>query len=205
MKLERICYWILIFGLIIILINLKYCSGRKPCPTLTKEIHDTIPVPGEPIIVEKPVPVYIKVPVLTPSGIITPTEEIISNIDSSEIVSAYFTLRNYSQKYSFPDGDIIVENEVFQNSLQNQKISPVFRKIETTKTYTDTVEKYIGRNILLFGGGLYGNKESPFTGGILSLSLKTKKDREISFGRMQNFSSGGFWFTEYKIPIHLKN
>lgn len=206
MRIERICYWILIFALGLLLLKLQYCSGRKPCPTITEKIiHDTIETVGPTIEIEKPVPVYIKVPVFTPSGIVTP-EEIISNVDSSEIVTDYFTLRSYSNKYSFPDGDIIIENEVFQNSLQNQKVSPVFKRIETTKfiTQTDTLYRPLKKTILFVGGGLYGDLSNPFAGGIFGLTLKTKKDLLIGAGRIQNFQGQGNYYIKTDFPIHLK-
>lgn len=206
MKPERICYWILIFGLIILIVNLKYCSGRKPCPTITeKTVYDTINK-TDTFYTERPKPAYVKRPFTITDGITfnTSLPEAPLLTDTAEMVSDYLDIKGYSQQYTLPEGTIIVENEVHRNSLQNQMLITNFKNVVTTNyiVQKDTVEVPFSRNVILFGAGVFGNKT---TAGVnVNLNWLTKKQAIYTAGWMQPFGMNGYFYVERKFPIRLR-
>lgn len=213
MKTERICYWTLIFALVILSLYQWRCTGRKPCPTITDGIvHDTTTV-VDTFYTPRPVAVSFKniKPIvkgdlfIDTSGLLTSIES--DTINTDDVISDYFDLKSYSYQYPFDSlgGTITVENEVYRNSLMNQRVIPVFKKITTTKTIkqTDTLYRYRGRNIVFAGLGFYGNGSTVFTGGIVDLSLKTRDEKIYSVGRIQDFGGDGYWFGKISFPIRF--
>lgn len=199
MKLERICYWILIFALGILLLKLQYCSGRKPCPTITRQvIHDTVDSKDS-AVTAKPKPVTRK---KTTIPITTTSSEVPLTIGADSIT---WSTNEYSQQYDLENGTVIVESQVEFNELKNQKVFLHTQKIDSTIIIkqTDTLFKEKKqRAILYFGTGLYGNKTS--AGAIIKTGFKFKDDKILSFGRMQGFGDNSFWFTQFDLPIKLK-
>lgn len=219
MKLERICYWILIFALGVLLLKMQYCSGRKPCPTITeKTVHDTLPpridtIPSEH---ERLVPVYKKRPSIKPEAYVLYFDKdgnIIEGdstgkapellTDTLEMVNDYLDLKGYSQKYESEGDTIIVENEVHRNQLQNQKVITKLKSVVTTKyiIQKDTVEVPFSRNVILFGAGVFGNKTT--AGAKANINLLTKKQAMYTLEWVQPFGQKGYISIERKIPIRL--
>lgn len=211
MKLERICYWILIFVLGILLFYNWKCTGRKPCPTITQQvIHDTIRSKDS-ITTAKPQPVskektkfkftikdgvtYYDSLTLDTTGWVYVNEQTLNDLTDK---------KKYSQFYNFGTDSFIVNNEVQYNELQNQKVIHTSRHIDSTVyiTQTDTIYKEKSKGILYLGGGFYGNKFA--AGAIGRVSFKFKTDHIISAGRMQGFANDSYWFGGVDIPIKLK-
>lgn len=213
MKAERICYWTLIFALVILSLYQWKCSGRKPCPTITETVVHKTTIVRDTSETTRPVPITFKSikPIvkgdlfIDTSGLLTSIEP--DTIKSDDVISDYFDLKSYSNQYPFDSlgGTITVENEVYRNSLMNQRVIPVFKKVETVKVivYADTVYRYKGKNIVSIGAGMYGNKSSVFTGGIFDLNLKAKNEKIYSVGRIQDFGGDGYWFGKISFPIRL--
>lgn len=215
MKIERICYWIMIFVLGGLLIYKWNFSGQKPCPTITTKTETTTVTGKDSAEVNNPTPVAVIKKKRKP-GVSLHTNfniDTSSNGDMSELVAE--TIPDielddtvwYESNYHFKYADINVLDQVQGNQLIHQKITPSWHLTETAKyvTQTDTLYKPVRKTILYFGLGMYGNKETLLRGGMVDLSLKTRNDMMYSAGRIQHFGlNEGYWFFETKFPIRLK-
>lgn len=220
MKIERICYWIMIFVLGGLLIYKWNFSRQKPCPTITTRTETTTVTSKDSAEVNNPTPVAVKKKKKTDGRNIVfggtlyidsltwsrPDSGVIIWNDNGGVIQLDDTVW-YENNYRFKYADITVQNQVQGNQLIFEKITPSWKLVETTKyvTQTDTVYKEKKKSILYFGLGMYGNKSTLLRGGMLDLSLKTRNDMMYSVGRIQHYGiNEGYWFGEIKLPIRLK-
>lgn len=186
-SLDRI-YQLVILALILLLLWKWNCGGQQHCPPVTTTIKtDTLwkPQPKDSSDWSKPEPGKVtqgKTP--QPKIVIreVPGEKpdtFFIAVDTAAILADYYARADYDTTYKFPGGNIQVQNVVFQNRLQLQRVLPTFNTMQVTTTITKAEKK---RRQFYIGVTGYGGKQYPLYGAGASILYKDRKDRMYEAG-----------------------
>jgi len=186
-SLDRI-YQLVIVALILLLLWKWNCAGGRSCPPITTTIKtDTLwkEQPKDSSNWSKPEPAKVttgKIP--EPRIVIREVpgqapDTFFVDVDTGAILADYYARADYDTTYKFPGGNIQVQNVVFQNRLQLQRVLPTFNTMEVTTTITKAEKK---RRQFFLGLNGYGGKQYPLYGAGLSITYKDRKDRMYEVG-----------------------
>lgn len=193
----------ILFIAIVILLVLRKCGG-KPA-----EIKETIKIDT----VYKDVKAdtfYIPQRFVTylPGKVPKPLEKwdtlyLIEPTDTAAILQGYYSFNLYSDTVKVQDyGSAIISDTVSRNRVLGRGVKYNLKIPEVTKTITRTIiEK---KNQFYVGAGMFGNPKEIAAGYEVNLSLKTKQDRIVEVGYIQEFNGIGYYKIGYKHKLSFK-
>jgi hypothetical protein len=179
MKNKFIIVLVIILGIVLSMVGLKYCSGgHSKSDTFIKIIHDTtwdttnttspIYIPGEKI--------YILGPTIT------------EHVDTAKILADYFAKIVYSDTIKIDSlGYIAIQDTITKNKIASRQHTKNYRIPKITTTIEKTINHYEVAQRKLYGGFIV---DITNIGGYGVLSYENKKNTVFHFGVGTNSTSG---------------
>lgn len=122
-------------------------------------------------------------------------------VDTAAILQDYFSFYVYDDEVKHKYGRTFIKDTVSRNKIVGRQVTHDLLVPSITKTITLTMPP---KNQVYLGAALFGNQREPASGYGIDISLKTKHDRILEAGWLQQFNGEGFFKIGYKHKISLK-
>lgn len=194
---------LIIFIVVIFLLRGCFCNENKKDTPITKETVRIDTFWRDSKIDTQYFPKVVKA---IPPKIITVYDTLESteykNVDTAAILNDFYTIKEYRDTQRIAQGIIIINDDVQQNKIINRWLQTDLRIPEVTKTITIT-ERYPRKVVFFLGGGLAGNKQTPFWGVEGNASIQFKNLKTYSAGYMLTKTGDPLYTFRLSIPIRL--